>query len=246
MIRYVIVSSKEENIKGYKQIIDKEMMGHDICYRYCIFNNNDKSFKSYCSLKNTSNVFIIDNDDEVNSLEVIKTIRNEYKMYFSFIVIIDKNGVLSYEKIKKENSFMIDLLKEDEFSRLKYDVRYIYNSTLTRKKILTVIFDSQIYNLAYEDILYIEKERNSKKSIIHTKTDIVYTTKTLTDLEDLLDERFFRTHQSAIINLDNVKMIDPSKNYLLFNNDEKCFYLSRDKKKKLKELCDEQGLISAK
>lgn len=100
--------------------------------------------------------------------------------------------------------------------------------------------------MAYEDILYIEKERNSKKSIIHTKTDIVYTTKTLTDLEDLLDERFFRTHQSAIINLDNVKMIDPSKNYLLFNNDEKCFYLSRDKKKKLKELCDEQGLISTK
>lgn len=167
-------------------------------------------------------------------------------MYFSFIVIIDKNGVLSYEKVKKENSFMIDLLKEDEFSRLKYDVRYIYNATLTRKKILTVIFDSQIYNLAYEDILYIEKERNSKKSIIHTKTDIVYTTKTLTDLEDLLDERFFRTHQSAIINLDNVKMIDPSKNYLLFNNDEMCFYLSRDKKKKLKELCDEQGLISTK
>ena len=246
MIRYVIVSSKEENIKGYKQIIDKEMMGHDICYRYCIFNNNDKSFKSYCSLKNTSSVFIIDNDDEVNSLEVIETIRNEYKMYFSFIVIIDKNGVLSYEKVKKENSFMIDLLKEDEFSRLKYDVRYIYNATLTRKKILTVIFDSQIYNLAYEDILYIEKERNSKKSIIHTKTDIVYTTKTLTDLEDLLDERFFRTHQSVIINLDNVKMIDPSKNYLLFNNDEKCFYLSRDKKKKLKELCDEQGLISTK
>lgn len=246
MIRYVIVSSKEENIKGYKQIIDKEMMGHDICYRYCIFNNNDKSLKSYCSLKNTSSVFIIDNDDEVNSLEVIETIRNEYKMYFSFIVIIDKNGVLSYEKVKKENSFMIDLLKEDEFSRLKYDVRYIYNATLTRKKILTVIFDSQIYNLAYEDILYIEKERNSKKSIIHTKTDIVYTTKTLTDLEDLLDERFFRTHQSVIINLDNVKMIDPSKNYLLFNNDEKCFYLSRDKKKKLKELCDEQGLISTK
>lgn len=55
MIRYVIVSSKEENIKGYKQIIDKEMMRHDICYRYCIFNNNDKSFKSYCSLKNASN-----------------------------------------------------------------------------------------------------------------------------------------------------------------------------------------------
>ena len=25
MIRYVIVSSKEENIKGYKQIIDKEI-----------------------------------------------------------------------------------------------------------------------------------------------------------------------------------------------------------------------------
>ena len=145
-----------------------------------------------------------------------------------------------------QNNLGIDLLKEEEICRLKYDVRYIYNSTLTRKKILTVIFDSQIYNLPYEDILYIEKERNSKRSIIHTKTDIVYTTKTLTDLEDLLDERFFRTHQSAIVNLDNVKMIDPSKNYLLFISDEKCFYLSRDKKKKLKELCDEQGLISTK
>lgn len=164
MIRYVIVSSKEENIKGYKQIIDKEMMGHDICYRYCIFNNNDKSFKSYCSLKNTSSVFIIDNDDEVNSLEVIETIRNEYKMYFSFIVIIDKNGVLSYEKVKKENSFMIDLLKEDEFSRLKYDVRYIYNATLTRKKILTVIFDSQIYNLAYEEFYILKRKEIVKKA----------------------------------------------------------------------------------
>ena len=79
MIRYVIVSSKEENIKGYKQIIDKEMMRHDICYRYCSFNNNDKSFKSYCSLKNASTVFIIDNDDQVIR-EIVKGDKEEEEL----------------------------------------------------------------------------------------------------------------------------------------------------------------------
>ncbi len=246
MIKYVIVSSKEENIRGYKQIIDKEMMRHDISYRYCIFNNNDKRFKNYCSLKNSSSVFIIDNDDIINCLDVIKTIRVEYKMYFSFIIIIDKNNTLNYEKIKQENEFLVDLIKDNELNKLKFHINYILNATSTRTKLLTICYDNQIYNLPYEDILYIEKERNCKKSIIHTKTDNVYTTKTLTELEKILDERFFRAHQSAIVNIDNIKIIDTINNSILFINNEKCYFLSRDKKKRLKELYDEQGMITTK
>lgn len=51
MIRYVIVSSKEENIKGYKQIIDKEMMRHDICYRFVFLIIMIKALKVIVVLK---------------------------------------------------------------------------------------------------------------------------------------------------------------------------------------------------
>ena len=59
-------------------------------------------------------------------------------------------------------------------------------------------------------------------------------------LEEELDNRFFRSHQSAIVNLDNVERIDFENNVIIFNNDFTCSLLSRSAKKILKKMIFKQ------
>ena len=95
-------------------------------------------------------------------------------------------------------------------------------------------------------MIYIEKELKSKKSIIITKYGKFHLFKSLNELEEELDNRFFRSHQSAIVNLDNVERIDFENNVIIFNNDFTCSLLSRSAKKEIKKKHTKRGLNKTK
>lgn len=76
---------------------------------------------------------------------------------------------------------------------------------------------SSVINLVYHEILYIESQ--NAKCIIHTVSDEKYTVyKTLNTIEnELNDKRFFRCHQSFLVNMDHVRQVD--KQFLLRNGE---------------------------
>ena len=71
-----------------------------------------------------------------------------------------------------------------------------------------------IHRVEFQNIEYIESR--NKYIIIHCTCGIVYTERCkLSDIEELLDSRFLRCHQSYIINMDEVKEINTS--FLMFS-----------------------------
>ena len=73
-----------------------------------------------------------------------------------------------------------------------------------------------IHRVEFQNIEYIESR--NKYIIIHCTCGIVYTERCkLSDIEELLDSRFLRCHQSYIINMDEVKEINTS--FLMFSGD---------------------------
>lgn len=238
MIRFVIISSKEEDIRGYKNIINKEMIKYDLVYEYYVFNSNDKSLKDYCDINNSTSVFIVEDNASIDSLEVVYTIREECKMYASFIIIIDKNNKVDYIKLKSKYSFLIDIINEkDKIEEgLVFDLKYIISVVFNRKKVLTFCQEGQIYKIPFADILFIEKETNSKKCIIHCKESIYKTSRSLTEISSMLDDNFIKTHQSAIVNKSNIKNIVYCENKIIFSNNSSCDLISRSNKKLLKDL----------
>lgn len=71
-----------------------------------------------------------------------------------------------------------------------------------------------IHRVEFQNIEYIESR--NKYIIIHCTCGIIYTERCkLSDIEELLDSRFLRCHQSYIINMDEVKEINTS--FLMFS-----------------------------
>ena len=91
-----------------------------------------------------------------------------------------------------------------------------FNHTLEHigKSTLMIKGKDFIHRVEFQNIEYIESR--NKYIIIHCTCGIVYTERCkLSDIEELLDSRFLRCHQSYIINMDEVKEINDS--FLMFS-----------------------------
>ena len=147
-------------------------------------------------------------DDVANGIEVAKELRlNGY------------DGNIIFWTAHKEYVFeALDLLpihyiiKGSENGRMytafNHALEHISKSTLMIKG------KDFIHRVEFQNIEYIESR--NKYIIIHCTCGIVYTERCkLSDIEELLDSRFLRCHQSYIINMDEVKEINTS--FLMFS-----------------------------
>ncbi len=95
-------------------------------------------------------------------------------------------------------------------------------------------YKRNIYRIPYNDINYIEKESNIKRCIIHTIKDNYYISQPITKLEKELKDMFIKTHQSCIINVNNIKEI--TKNQIKFYNNDITNLINKNMKGKLLDL----------
>lgn len=81
-----------------------------------------------------------------------------------------------------------------------------------------------------DDIIFIQKETNGKKSFIHTKERVYEVNDTVSSLLHKLDYRFIQTHRSHIVNINYIKEIIPSGALyqVKFNDYDKEAFISRN------------------
>mgnify|MGYP000004852512 FL=1 len=103
----------------------------------------------------------------------------------------------------------------------------------TKAQSLTVKTDKNDVNLPYEDILYIETAPVPHKLIAHTKLNLVEFYGKIAEVAKL-DDIFFQTHRSFVVNVSNVASVDRTANMVFFEGDESCL-LSRTRKKEFLE-----------
>lgn len=107
------------------------------------------------------------------------------------------------------------LLKPLDYSKLETVLDGITNETIPCT--YQICHRSSVTNLAYHEILYIESQNT--KCVIHTVSGENYSVyKTLNTIEnELNDQRFFRCHQSFLVNMVHIRQID--KDFLLKNGE---------------------------
>lgn len=86
-----------------------------------------------------------------------------------------------------------------------------------------------------KNILYILRDKEERKSIIYTDTDQVNfkVNYSLTELLNLLDDRFVQTHKSCLANKERMVERNYAKGYFVLNNGEKVEYLSKKYRKEI-------------
>ena len=87
------------------------------------------------------------------------------------------------------------------------------------------------YSLNLDKIVYIVTDKNNRQTIIKYENNIYKISKSLTEIIDMLDSRFIRTHRCCYINKDRLEYIDLTNNIIKFDNGITIPYLSRRFKK---------------
>ena len=106
----------------------------------------------------------------------------------------------------------------------------------TKQKSITFTLNGELYQIPYNQILYIEKSLNNNNCKIVTNDGEYFTRDTIQHLEETLsnDQRFMKTHRSCIVNLSNVSSVDLANNIIFFPN-KQIDLIARNKKRELKE-----------
>ena len=236
MINFIIVTESLFISSYIEDKIDSTLFKSNFEYKTYLFNNyNDNFFKvAFSNIENK--VFIFDLDNQENGFNIAKKIRNNDKL--SEIIFI---GNYNKDYI---NNFLISSIKafayidKKSLSILESKLEEIVNSYNLSK--LLVIKTISSYNIIkISDILFIEV--CNRKTIIHTISSMVTTSKSLSYLENKLKlecDFFIQTHRACLVNLNNVISIDFKKKEIIFFNNKKCNLISRNYKGIIKDKVD--------
>ncbi len=190
-----------------------------------------------------------------------KTKDNEtYKIYFLDIDVYDKSGIDVSNHIRTYNlnspiifltfhNDMADTVAKETILPLMYINKYhkvhfkikkavkIAISMLGTNQAIRFITNKTEYLFKLDDILYIEKQKNSKYCIVHTNYAIAPWKITIAEALQYLNKDFVKTHQSCIINNNRAIIKSKTNKIIKFDTGEEIDLISDIYDKEKEPVC---------
>lgn len=233
MLNVVIYEDNENFMNKNIETINKAMANSDIDYRIHKFNKYTKKLDEIIHDDTVKKIYILDVEMEgVSGLEIASRIReDDWDSIIIFATAYSKyqNDVF-YTRLMVLD-FICKYTGYDE--RLKDDIEASLK-IIYKQRTFVFSYNHVVYRIPYDHICYIEKEPIIKRCIIHTNNNQFYIVKSINWLEENLGADFIKTHQSCIVNLNNIKEIDFSTNTITFKNGDSTNLLTEKKKKEVK------------
>ncbi|MGT2832217.1 response regulator transcription factor [Streptococcus halotolerans] len=175
-------------------------------------------------------------DEARKGLEVASELRQmDPNAVIVFVTTHSEFAPISFKYKVAAYDFIDKMLDPDDFKDQVRD-SILYTASLS-KGVQTEIeyFDyksakAQV-KVPLHDILYFETSQTAHKLILRTKTERLEFYARLSDIEKMSD-KFYQSHRSFLVNLDNVSGVDKTEQLVYFENGESCL-VSRLKVKTL-------------
>lgn len=179
----------------------------------------------------------LDDTKEVLGLDFAKLISRVSKSV-SFIVISahDKYAVRSFEI--HPFAYIVKPIDELELIRVLQEwVLLAYDdSDVFEPKSINLNTKRGMVIIPFDDIIYFEKHKRFIKVI--TETQDYFSSESLKDIQDRLDDRFFQTYQSFVVNMNKINSLEVLENRsweIKFESSDNKALLSRYKHKEFFE-----------
>ncbi len=236
MISFVICEDEKPLAQEYKTLIDRFMMQYDYDYKCHYFKGYDTKFENFARKNKDFKIYILDiKTNHGSGLDAARLIREDIDDWTSVIIMITAFNEYKYDALSKRLMLLDFISKLDNYKYylkdcLERSIKY-YN---TRPSKLRYTYKNSIYNIDFKNIVYINKEVDSKRCIIYTDDDKSYPYQgTIIGLLEQLDTRFIKTSRSTIINIDHISYYNTLLNKLVFKTGDSITDISRDQKRNL-------------
>lgn len=237
MLNFVVCDDEKEFRELIIKEIDKFMMNYDTEYKKYECESYEEDFEELAKKDMGFKVYFFDIKTKNGSgLDAARFIREELDDWNSIIIIVTAFAEYRYEALSNRLYLLDFISKFDNCkAKLKETLKIIYKQYNSREKCLSYEYNYTLYKIELKNIIYIEKEQDSKRCIIHTTYGNFKAPFTLSAISKQLDKRFLKVHKSLILNVDKISTYDIKENEVLFVNGTSTNLISRAGKKELIE-----------
>lgn len=233
-MEFVVLDDEKLFRSKIREIIDKIYMNNDEYYHVSEFEKYNKSFSKLIN-DGSPKIYILDIEikDDISGIDISRMIRE--KDWESIIIFITSHNELGYQALKAQIMLLDFISKYDNCEKnLEVAIKKAI-SMVNSKKSITFSSDGISYIIHLNDILYIEKDTVDRKCIVKTTYNELAVNKTLSYFIDNLDDRFYQSHRSCVVNVEKISKVDWKNNIIYFSSGDSVDLISRDKRKGLKE-----------
>ena len=245
MINFILYEDEKKYRELYISLILKLIGSKQFAYKILEIDKYDKTTISKINKLVGKKIFILDIEVPGKSgLDLAREIRNSGDWSSPMII------ATTHEHLK--NTTLTSRMLMLDFISKYYDLENSLNECLKlslniieNNESLNFQYNGELYQIPYADILYIEKNVDNPYSTIVTKESEIEVKKLIGAIEEELsdDKRFYRTHRSCIVNIDNITNVELRDCIIHFGN-KSTSLLSRDKKAGLKEFLNKEVIAS--
>lgn len=229
MLKVFICEDNKKQLEDFNNYVENIIFSQDLDMDISLVTNNPYDILNFLKDNSVNGLYLLDVDlkTSINGIELAEQIRKYDPR--GFIVFITTHSEMSYLTFKYKVEAM-DYIIKDNYKEVKSRIKECilnahakYSSNVnTLHKVFTFEVENRTINIEYNSILFFETSSSSHKVVLHAKNRQVEFYSTMKNIENNLDERFCRCHESFIINKDNIKEINKSKRTIFMNNGQEC------------------------
>ncbi|WP_414054552.1 LytR/AlgR family response regulator transcription factor [Macrococcus equi] len=229
-----ICEDSVEQLNHVKKVIANHIMIEQLDMTLALATNDPYELLEKVNASNDIGIYFLDIDlsSDINGVQLAQKIRDVDAL--GHIIFITSHSELTYLTFKYKVS-ALDFIIKDDVTSLDHSIRECIDvcqkrlsAIIERDKVdkLEVKSGSQKLFINYDDIIFFESSPNPHRIILHLVNRRLEFYGNLKEYDDL-DERFFRCHQSYIVNVDYIQSIDKKNRLIHFTNGESCYISSR-------------------
>lgn len=234
MFQFIICDDEIMFSKSIVKLIDSIFMKNNFEYKTLTFTGYDDKLNKLIKDKSENKVYILDIEmaNSISGIEIARKIRE--CDWNSVIIMLTSHGEMGYEVLKAQIMVLDFISKFDNYrNRLETLIQKVIQQTDNRS-VIQYNNKGTSYRIDIANILYIVKEPLGRKCRIVTIKGEYFINCTLSEIMTKLDEHFYLTHRSCIVNTSYIEYVDWVEGNITFNDGHKIDLLSRERKKGLK------------
>src|SRR5574344_1825220 len=171
MINFAICEDNPILRKNNVDEITSFMMNYNIEYDTYEFSTYDKDFENFVRKDYGFKVYLLDIVTEGKSgIDAARMIREKYDDWVSVIIMVTSHQEYKYEALASRLSILDFVNKVTKYQRkIREDLIIMLKSYDKKYKMLSYEYAHSFYKIEFRQIIWIEKEPDSKRCIIRTK-----------------------------------------------------------------------------
>lgn len=237
MINVFICEDNQNQLKLFEKYVRDAIIIEDVDMKVALVTSNPHNILKYIQSKEVTGLYFLDIDlhSDITGLELAQQIREEDpRCFIVFITSHSEMGVLTFQyKVEA-----LDFIIKDDLDSIRSRIRECvakagerYSSAKTQEhEMFTISMARSKINIELDEILFFETSTNIHKIVMHAKGRKIEFNAQMKEIEEQLDDRFFRCHRSYLVNKDNIDHVDFTNCIIHMVNGELCLLAMRSKK----------------